>query len=221
MSTDSAGNASVSEGVSPITNPLLQRPTGVDRLMKGVGQLELGEKSPDAAKRSPFQEAAVAQHLSRVPGWVFYLGDLVLMSLVLWLIVLDPQPLDRQKGIICVGLVVVAAMIGTWPWLRNVLYCDRLGEVRNLPKWVVVPRAPIGTELKTLVVRLEKPYVAVEITQTSWNGINAKPYWIDGPPGLAPGGVKMLLEEAISFYQENIPGDPVQSGDARSDSAPA
>jgi len=178
-------------------------PTGVGRLIRGSDQLELGESI--SSKRSiPRSIPTLDSEPSRVPSWVFYLGDLVLMSAVVWMIVLNSDPMSRREGLVCLGLVLMAASIGLWPWLRNVLYCNVIGESRNLPKWAIAEKVVVGEDTKCLVIHLGEPHVAVEITETSWKGMNAKPYWIDGPPDLPPGGVKSLIEEAESFYRTHL-----------------
>ena len=194
-----------------------KEPTGVDRLIRGSDQLELGESI--SSKRSiPRSLPSLESEASRVPSWVFYLGDLVLMSAVVWMIVLKSDPMSRREGLVCLGLVLMAASIGLWPWLRNVLYCNVIGESRNLPKWAIAEKVLVGGDSKCLVIHLGKPHVAVEIIETSWKGTNAKPYWIDGPPNLPPGGVKSLIEEAESFYRTHLStekGDASPSSESR------
>ena len=175
--------------------------SGVGRLIQGSGQLELGQvSSPSPSGSKPFGESDLRP--AQVPNWVFYLGDLALMAAVVWLIVLNPDPLERRETLVCLGLVVIAAGIGVWPWLRNVLYCQSIGVVKKLPKWVIAKNVEIGGERKPLIIHLQQPYLAVDVSETSWNGTNLKPYWLDGPPNLPPGGVKALLDEAESFYRE-------------------
>ena len=173
--------------------------SGVDRLIKGNRQLELGQTP--GTEPGPFSGAETSEtRVAQVPSWVFYLGDVVLMSAVVWMVVLSPGPMTRSETLLCVGLVVMAASVGLWPRLRNVLYCGALGEAGKLPKWVLAERVQVAGETKQLVIHLQKPAVAVEVTETSWNGVNAKPYWLDGPPNLPPGGVKALLQEAERVY---------------------
>ena len=187
---------------SSASDTLLKPSTGVERLLQGKGQLELGDSV--ASARSFFgREASADTKPMQVPAWVFYLGDLVLMSGVVWMIILNPEPLSLSEHLLCLGLVLMAASIGLWPWLRNVLYCDAMGESRNLPKWAIAEQVTIGGEPRCLVIHLQRPHVAVEVSETSWNGVNTKPYWIDGPPNLPPGGVKSLLDEAASYFQSH------------------
>ena len=177
--------------------------SGVGRLIHGSGQLELGQASgpsPAEFSSSDVNDTRPAQ----VPGWVFYLGDLVLMAAVVWLIVLSPDPLERRETLVCMGLVLMAASIGVWPWLRNVLYCQSLSAVKKLPKWVMAKDVEIEGERKQLIIHLQQPYLAIEVSETSWKGTNLKPYWVDGPPNLPPGGVKALLAEAESFYRDHV-----------------
>ena len=166
--------------------------------------------SPDSvsARRGRFGAESVVTE-ERVPSWIFYLVDVVLMSLVIGMIVRSPGALNRGESVLCLGLVFLAALVGIWPWLRNTLYCDRVGESKNLPDWVIARGVRMGGDSKTMVIHLRKPYVVVEVIETSWNDVNVKPYWIDGPPNLPPGGVKMLLEEASQFYRRDAKSNPL------------
>ncbi len=177
---------------------------GVERLIQGSSQLELGQTSSRPFSGAPKRLGENDLRPAQVPGWVFYLGDLVLMAAVVWLIVLSPEPLERRQMLVCLGLVVMGASIGVWPWLRNVLYCQGIGAVTKLPKWVLARDVEIGGEQKHLVIHLQQPYLAVDVSETSWNGTNLKPFWVDGPPNLPPGGVKALLDEAESFYRDHV-----------------
>jgi hypothetical protein len=211
MPSELPGEASAPEGDS-----VQRAPAGVERLIRGRDQLELGESvsSRSSASRSITPRESEP---ARVPSWVFYLGDLVLMSAVVWMIVLNADPMSRREGLVCLGLVLMAASIGLWPWLRNVLYCNAFGESRNLPKWAIAEKVVVGGVSKCLVIHLGKPQVAVEIIETSWKGTNAKPYWIDGPPNFPPGGVKSLIEEAESFYRTHL---VAEKGEVPASSAP-
>ncbi len=171
---------------------------GVDRLLDGGSQLELGESVPRNATQSGDAESRMA----RVPSWVFYLSDVVLMGAVVWMIALSPEPLTRNQGLTCLVLVLLAAGIGLWPWLRNVLYCQSLGAAAPLPNWAVAERVEVGGVSKTLVIHLRQPSLAVEMSETAWQGLNAKPHWIQGAPNLPPGGVRELLDEATVFFQK-------------------
>jgi hypothetical protein len=198
MPSELPGDAATAVGDS-----VLRAPTGVERLIQGRDQLELDE-SISSRRSAPRSITSRESEPARVPPWVFYLGDLVLMSAVVWMIVLNAGPMSRREGLVCLGLVLMAASIGLWPWLRNVLYCNAIGESRKLPKWAIAEKVMVGGDSKCLVIHLGEPHVAVEITETSWKGMNAKPYWIDGAPNLPPGGVKSLIEEAESFYRTHL-----------------
>ena len=164
--------------------------------------VRLGSPDSVSALRGRF-DAESSLLGERVPSWIFYLADVVLMGLVIGMIVRSPGALSRSEAGLCLGLVFLAALVGIWPWLRNTLYCDRVGESKNLPDWVIARGVRMGEDSKTMVIHLRKPYVVVEVIETSWNDVNVKPYWIDGPPNLPPGGVKMLLEEASQFYRQD------------------
>ena len=198
MPSELPGAAAASGGES-----VRRAPAGVERLIQGRDQLELGESS-SSRRSAPRSITSRETEPARVPSWVFYLGDLVLMSAVVWMIVLNSDPMSRREGLVCLGLVLMAASIGLWPWLRNVLYNNAIGVSRNLPKWAIAEKVEVGGDSKCLVIHLGKPHVAVEIIETSWKGTNAKPYWIDGPPNLPPGGVKSLIDEAESFYRAHL-----------------
>lgn len=202
MPTDNSGDPAPDRPRSSGVAVASKSRTGVDRLIGGGDQLELGAPS---RQRNAFSPQAKAPEFSpaRVPAWIYYLADLVLVSAVVWLIVLSSGPLSQQEVLLCLGLGVLAAVLGSWPWLRNVLFCAEIGEAKNLPEWIIAEKVEFGGDTKCLVLHLKKPYVAVEVTETSWNGVNAKPYWIDGPPNLPPGGARQLLDHAILFFQEH------------------
>ena len=187
------------EDVSPSSLEDSQPPSGVERLIRG-GQ---PQAAGDSAAFRPFTSASASQcSPARAPDWIFYLGDLSLMSASVWILVLGERPLDRPQALICLGLSVLAAAIGMWPWLRNVLYCQAVGESSRLPKWGVIAQGRDGeNEARRLVIHLRKPQVAVEVHETAWNKIHAKPYWIHEPPNLPPGGVQALLEEAVEHFR--------------------
>ncbi|MCS1409716.1 MAG: hypothetical protein M2R45_02900 [Verrucomicrobia subdivision 3 bacterium] len=224
MPFDLPGDLSSGKPAGSVEDSLLDPPSGVDRLIHGSTQMKLGEHPPSASTQ-PFSSATASEAMpARVPAWVFYLGDLVLMSAVVWMIVLKDQPMERSQVFLCLGLVILASAIGLWPWLRNVLYCQSLGQRVCLPEWSVAEKAVIGDGAKPLVIHLKEPHVAVEISETSWNGIHPKPHWINGPPNLPPGGVKALLDEAVKHFQQwkregtgasESECDPSREGDER------
>ena len=193
------------DGSSPrsLEDSSVQPPSGVDRLIQGGGQTEAAKLGDSAAFR-PFTSASASQSKpARAPDWIFYLGDLTLMSAAVWILVLRESPLDRPQVLTCLALSVLAAVIGLWPWLRNVLYCQAVGESARLPKWGVLAQERGGeNESRRLVIHLRKPQVAVEVHETAWNEIHAKPYWIHEPPNLPPGGVHALLEEAVEHFRK-------------------
>ena len=193
------------DGRSPnsLEDSSVQPPSGVDRLIQGGGQTEAAKLGDSAAFR-PFSSASASQSKpARAPDWIFYLGDLALMSAAVWILVLGESPLDRPQVLTCLALSVLAAAIGLWPWLRNVLYCQAVGESALLPKWGVLAQERGGeNESRRLVIHLRKPQVAVEVHETAWNEIHAKPYWIHEPPNLPPGGVHALLEEAVEHFRK-------------------
>lgn len=187
---------------SSLENSSVQPSSGVDRLIHGDGKTK--ESGGSAAFR-PFTSASVSQSSkpARAPDWIFYLGDLVLMSAAVWILVSGGRPLDRPQALTCLALSVLAAAIGLWPWLRNVLHCQAVGESARLPKWGVLAQERGGeNESRRLVIHLRKPQVAVEVHETAWNEIHAKPYWIHEPPNLPPGGVHALLEEAVEHFRK-------------------
>lgn len=178
-----------------------QPPSGVNRLIHGSGPTETDNES--AAFR-PFTSASASQSKpARAPDWIFYLGDLTLMSAAVWILVLGERPLDRSQALTCLALSILAAAIGLWPWLRNVLHCQAVGESARLPKWGVIAQGrDRENESRRLVIHLRKPQMAVEVHETAWNKIHAKPYWIHEPPNLPPGGVHALLEEAVEHFRK-------------------
>lgn len=201
MPSGSGDEASSSSGQSAVQGEIFDSRGGVRTLIDGARP-----SSGDAGQsESAFAEAASRRKLStQIPSWVFYLADIALMSAVIWLLVLNPEPLSRRDSFFCLLFVTAAALLGTWPWLRNVLYCDSLSESQRLPTWILSENVMVGNEPKTLVIHTRQPYVAVEVTKTSWNALNTKPFWIDGPPNLPPGGVKGLLDEAGRFYLSQL-----------------
>ena len=227
MPTDDSGDPASDLTRSSASGAASPPRTGVDRLIGGGEQLELGARSgPRNAFSAPSQPSEFASDFApaRVPAWIYYLADLVLVSAVVWLIVLSSGPMSQREVFLCLGLSVLAAVLGSWPWLRNVLFCSEIGEAKNLPAWIFAEDVDFGGDLKCLVIHLKKPYVAVEVTETSWNGLNAKPYWIDGPPNLPPGGARQLLDDAIVFFKEHqqareavSTSRPLESGGAASD----
>lgn len=186
-----------------LENSSVPPPSGVDRLIQGGDQTEAAKLGDSAAFR-PFTSASISQSKpARAPDWIFYLGDLALMSAAIWILVLGERPLDRSQVLTCLALSVLAAAIGLWPWLRNVLYCQAVGESARLPKWgVLAQERGEENESRRLVIHLRKPQVAIEVHETAWNEIHAKPYWIHEPPNLPPGGVHALLEEAVEHFRK-------------------
>ncbi len=210
---------SSTESSDVFSEPPPEGRSGVELLIHGNRQLELGQPThPRPGAHGPFSQAGNPEtRNAQVPSWIFYLADVVLMSAVVWMVVLSPEPMTRSETFVCFGLVVMAASVGLWPWLRNVLYCGALGEAEKLPKWVVADKVDIAGETKQLVIHLQKPAMAVEVTETSWNGVNTKPYWLDGPPNLPPGGVKALLQEAeVAYFQQRSDQQPKETSSTSS-----
>ncbi len=205
MTSDLPEDASGGRFTGSAEDVLAKPAAGVDRLIRGSGQPETEVPRPAAPSR-PFTSALVADSTpARVPDWIFYLGDLALMSAAVWMIVLkmlEKQPMTLPQVLMCLALGILAAAIGFWPWLRNVLYCETVGELARLPKWGMMTKEGAVDETKQLVVHLRKPHMIVEVHETAWNGIHAKPYWIDEPPNLPPGGVKALLDEAVEHFKK-------------------
>ncbi len=201
MSSDVSDGLPDGNSSSSLENSSVQAPSGVDRLIHSGGKTK---ESVGASALRPFTLASASQSKpARAPDWIFYLGDLALMSAAVWILVLGESPLERSQVLTCLGLSVLAAAIGLWPWLRNVLYCQAVGESARLPKWGVLAQERDGeNESRRLVIHLRKPQAAVEIHETAWNEIHAKPYWIHEPPNLPPGGVHALLEEAVEHFRK-------------------
>ena len=203
MSSDLSDDLPENPPPSSLENSSVPPPSGVDRLIQGGDQTEAAKLGDSAAFR-PFTSASISQSKpARAPDWIFYLGDLALMSAAIWILVLGERPLDRSQVLTCLALSVLAAAIGLWPWLRNVLYCQAVGESARLPKWGVLAQERGGeNESRRLVIHLRKPQVAVEVHETAWNEIHTKLYWIHEPPNLPPGGVHTLLEEAVEHFRK-------------------
>lgn len=218
MPSGTGDESSSSSGQGAIQGEIFDSRGGVRTLIDGA-RPSVGEGDQS---ESAFAESASRRKLStRIPSWVFYLADIALMSAVIWMLVLNPEPFSRRDGLFCLLLVTAAAVLGTWPWLRNVLYCDSLGESQRLPTWILTENVIVGNEPKTLVIHTRQPFVAVEVSKTSWNALNTKPFWIDGPPNLPPGGVKGLLDEAGRFYLSQLRRRERERSHASTDQAPS
>ena len=175
--------------------PVGQAPTGVDRLIHG-------HRKPEKGKSSPFGEEARKPETRalEVPSWIYYQVDVVLITMALWVIVTSDSPMEPRRILLCLGLTLIAACVGAWPWLRNALYNQSLSVVDPLPEWGVMAAEP-GAR-KHLMVHLRKPFFVVIITRTSWDTIRARPYWLDGPPNLSPSGTDELLDDAKAFFRK-------------------
>lgn len=188
---------------SVVPNPD-SRPSGVSRLMKGrdqspgLGAAVLADDNPfhaEAERRTEFS-------VRRVPDWIFYLGDVVLLSAVVWMVVLSPTAPTWVEWATCLLMTVVAALLGIYPWARNVLKHDTVLDGDEVPQWSLAHKTlPDGSE-KVYVIHLHEPFTAVEITETSWSGVQPKPIWLSGAPDISPEDMKRLLLGAADFYKQ-------------------
>jgi len=94
-------------------------------------------------------------------------------------------------------------LIGVYPWVRNVLGNDSPVQSGEIPQWSLASKTqPDGTE-KVYVMHLHEPYTAVEITETSWSGVQPRPIWLSGSPDISPEDMKRLLMGAADFYKKH------------------
>lgn len=194
----------VSDAESSPESASANQQSGVSRLMQGSEGVEL-PKLEEGNQENPFQ--ADGTHLTgfsvrKVPDWIFYLGDLILLSAVVWMIILSPTAPTWVEWTTSLFLTVVAAMIGIYPWARNVLKHDTVLDSDEVPQWSLAHKTmPDGSE-KVYVIHLHEPFTAVEITETTWSGVQPKPIWLSGAPDISPEDMKRLLLGAADFYKK-------------------
>lgn len=196
-----------SKGPSLPEDNLVEQRSGVARLLQGRDATKASHPSPSGSIRqeNPFQSSESSQTefaVRRVPDWIFYLGDLVLLSAVIWMIILSPTAPTWVEWTTSLFLSVVAALLGVYPWARNVLRNDSVNQGDEVPQWSLAHRSlPDGTE-KVYVIHLHEPFTAVEITETTWSGVQPKPIWLSGAPDISPEHMKRLLLGAAEFYKQ-------------------
>jgi hypothetical protein len=181
-----------------------ERRTGVSRLMQGRDETRPSKPEP-IHHENPFQSSESCQtefSVRRVPDWIFYLGDLVLLSAVVWMVILNPAAPTRVEWTTSLLLTIVAALVGIYPWARNILGNDSINQGDEVPQWSLAHKLlPDGTE-KVYVIHLHEPFTAVEITETTWNGVQPKPIWLSGAPDISPEHMKRLLLGAAEYYKQ-------------------
>ena len=179
--------------------------SGVSKLMHGHSETPEVEAAPKQVA-NPFQQDAPSNtgfSVRRVPDWIYYLGDVVLLSAVVWMIILSPTAPTWVEWTTSLILTIVAGLIGVYPWARNVLGNDSPVQSGEIPQWSLASKTqPDGTE-KVYVIHLHEPYTAVEITETSWSGVQPKPIWLSGTPDISPEDMKRLLLGAADFYKKH------------------
>lgn len=178
--------------------------SGVSKLMHGHSESPGVEPAPDEVT-NPFHQNAPSNtgfSVRRVPDWIYYLGDVVLLSAVVWMIILSPTAPTWVEWTTSLFLTIVAGLIGVYPWARNVLGNDSPLQSGEIPQWSLASKTqPDGSE-KVYVIHLHEPYTAVEITETSWSGVQPKPIWLSGTPDISPEDMKRLLLGAADFYKK-------------------
>ena len=179
--------------------------SGVSKLMHGHSEGPEVVDSPGEVE-NPFQQRNASSpgfSVRRVPDWIFYLGDVVLLSAVIWMVILNPAAPTWVEWTTSLLLTIVAGLIGVYPWARNVLGNDSPEQSCEIPQWSLASKTlSDGTE-KVYVIHLHQPYTAVEITETSWSGVQPKPIWLSGAPDISPDDMKRLLLGAADFYKKH------------------
>ncbi len=199
--TDAKTAKALSSPVDSAEAPL----SGVSKLMQG--HREPAEVHPAAdGVSNPFQQDAPSKtvfSVRLVPDWIYYLSDVVLLSAVLWMVILSPTAPTWVEWTTSLLLTVLAGLIGVYPWARNVLGNDSPVQSGEIPQWSLASKTqPDGTE-KVYVMHLHEPYTAVEITETSWSGVQPRPIWLSGTPDISPEDMKRLLMGAADFYKKH------------------
>ncbi len=199
--TDAKMAKSLASPVDSAEAPL----SGVSKLMQG--HYEPAEVQPAAdGVSNPFHQDTPSEtvfSVRLVPDWIYYLSDVVLLSAVLWMIILSPSAPTWVEWTTSLLLTVLAGLIGVYPWARNVLGNDSPVQSGEIPQWSLASKTqPNGTE-KVYVMHLHEPYTAVEITETSWSGVQPRPIWLSGTPDISPEDMKRLLMGAVDFYKKH------------------
>lgn len=180
--------------------------SGVSKLMHGHSEEPDETVMTPREVANPFQEhtsSSAGFSVRKVPDWIYYLGDVVLLSAVVWMIILSPTAPTWVEWTTSLILTIAAALIGVYPWARNVFGNDSPMQSGEIPQWSLASKTlPDGTE-KVYVIHLHEPYTAVEITETSWSGVQPKPIWLSGSPDISPDDMKRLLLGAADFYKKH------------------
>lgn len=179
--------------------------SGVSKLMQGHYDPAEVQPAGDGVS-NPFHQDAPSRtvfSVRLVPDWIYYLSDVVLLSAVLWMVILSPTAPTWVEWTTSLLLTVLAGLIGVYPWARNVLGNDSPVQSGEIPQWSLASKTqPNGTE-KVYVMHLHEPYTAVEITETSWSGVQPRPIWLSGTPDISPEDMKRLLMGAADFYKKH------------------
>ena len=199
--TDAEMAKSLASPVGSAEAPL----SGVSKLMQGHYQPAEVQSAPEGVS-NPFQQNGPSEtvfSVRLVPDWIYYLSDVILLSAVLWMIILSPTAPTWVEWTTSLLLTVLAGLIGVYPWVRNVLGNDSPVQSGEIPQWSLASKTqPDGTE-KVYVMHLHEPYTAVEITETSWSGVQPRPIWLSGSPDISPEDMKRLLMGAAEFYKKH------------------
>ena len=199
--TDAEMAKSLASPVGSAEAPL----SGVSKLMQGHYQPAEVQSAPEGVS-NPFQQNGPSEtvfSVRLVPDWIYYLSDVILLSAVLWMIILSPTAPTWVEWTTSLLLTVLAGLIGVYPWVRNVLGNDSPVQSGEIPQWSLASKTqPDGTE-KVYVMHLHEPYTAVEITETSWSGVQPRPIWLSGSPDISPEDMKRLLMGAADVYKKH------------------
>ena len=179
--------------------------SGVSKLMQG--HYDPAEVLPTAdGVSNPFHQDAPSGtvfSVRLVPDWIYYLSDVVLLSAVLWMVILSPTAPTWVEWTTSLLLTVLAGLIGVYPWARNVLGNDSPVQSGEIPQWSLASKTQSDGTEKFYVMHLHEPYTAVEITETSWSGVQPRPIWLSGTPDISPEDMKRLLMGAVDFYKKH------------------
>ena len=179
--------------------------SGVSKLMQGHYDPAEVQPAGDGVS-NPFHQDAPSRtvfSVRLVPDWIYYLSDVVLLSAVLWMVILSPTAPTWVEWTTSLLLTVLAGLIGVYPWARNVLGNDSPVQSGEIPQWSLASKTQSDGTEKFYVMHLHEPYTAVEITETSWSGVQPRPIWLSGTPDISPEDMKRLLMGAVDFYKKH------------------
>ncbi len=200
MASDPAENQSPKPSKSQHGYSRTQTASGVQRLIRGAAPKTSTAQRPAT---HPLADISDSNYSSpRAPDWIFYLADVAVLFNIVWLIMINDWPLSGRLVTFCIILSFVAAGLGVWPWLRNILHAQTIEFPTNLPPWSMLQPDNHTAQPRHLMIHLRQPFVVVEIVETPWKSINAKPDWLGNPPNLPPERISQLLAEATDFFHQ-------------------